>query len=411
MSVAQFHKWLAQRGFVRAEGVPVPEECAGQAVFKMPLVSETKATKAADGELRVHAIMTTPGVDRQGDIVEPKGVSLKWFKKNPVVMWAHQYDMPPIGHVDTKTIVVSDRGIEADVIFDKGSVAGQEVYGLYERKVMSGWSIGFIPVKWDVLTDPKSEKVTGYRIAKSELLELSSAPVPANPETLSRQIAQLDEYEANGYEAAAFCVVKSLREAVEPHRKAVKAWEEKRAKAAEAPPVEPEPAPEPEAVVEPETEPEPQPAPVMVKTVEPEQETPDVIPDAEAEPVPDKPRAIENPAEEPVDLKSLQESVATVQASIAALAADVKVQAETGIPAETLERMAQTLDATTKRIAAIEASEAERRTREVQLEADRKRKAGIEALADVITRRYAPPSPETLRGIAREELHRMRGGL
>ncbi len=430
MSVGQFHKWLAQRGFVRADDLPVPEECAGQAVFKMPLVSETKATKGTDGELRVRAIMTTPSVDRQGDIVVPKGVSLKWFKKNPVVMWAHQYNMPPIGVVDTKTLAVSDKGIEADVVFDKGSVAGQEVFGLYQRKVMRGWSIGFIPTKWEVITDPKTEKFTGYQILKCELLELSAAPVPANPDTLSRQIQQVDEYAAKGYEAGAFHVVKSLRAAIEPFRKAAeaaeeKAAEEKAAKAEAADESTDADAPNDRDIAKAladqgrETLPEhmaaaPPPAPVMATTTKADPATPKDVENPDEDKTTDalvilKDQAIDAHAAEMSEvlrrLADIEVGHAGLEAKvfgdvpaedvdgpdIMAMLAEVKEQLAKAVTNDGLKMSFEAIEGIEKRMAAIEATEAERQKHEAQLEADRKRKeaqAQIDALADAVSRKF-----------------------
>jgi hypothetical protein len=42
-------------------------------------------------------IGSTAHVDRYGDIIEVAGWDLKHFKQNPVFMWAHNYNVPPIG--------------------------------------------------------------------------------------------------------------------------------------------------------------------------------------------------------------------------------------------------------------------------------------------------------------------------
>lgn len=195
MSFAQFEKWLTAFGFERA-GLPhAPRELAGRQAFYMPVVGDTRPLPPGGGDrtddLRMRVVMTTPALDRQGDIVVPSGVRLKWFRRNPVALWAHRYDLPPIGVIDVDTINVTDKGIEAEALFDHGSVAGREVYGLYERGVLRAWSIGFIPLKWEVIEDEHG-KVTGYRIVEWELLEVSAVPVPANPEALTRQIAEME---------------------------------------------------------------------------------------------------------------------------------------------------------------------------------------------------------------------------
>jgi len=48
-------------------------------------------TKAVENERSLTVTITTNAVDRSGDIVEPNGVNMKNFKKNPVVLMSHNY--------------------------------------------------------------------------------------------------------------------------------------------------------------------------------------------------------------------------------------------------------------------------------------------------------------------------------
>lgn len=209
MSMKQFRDALVKMGFERmAEGL-IPAEAKQDAkagAFYMPLVGEVE-TKAVTtgGRKRMRVRMTTPSVDRMGDVIVPSGVQLRWFKKNPVVLFAHKYDMPPVGVVDTDTISVSDKWIDAEVIFDEG-VAGSEVARMYmsQPPLMRAWSVGFIPLKWDLIEDADEKRVTGYRVTKWELLELSAVPVPANPEALSRDLADIEGRSADE-PTLAFC--------------------------------------------------------------------------------------------------------------------------------------------------------------------------------------------------------------
>ncbi|GAJ12406.1 unnamed protein product [marine sediment metagenome] len=47
--------------------------------------------KAVEGERALNWTITTTKKDRAGDIIEAKGVKLANFKKNPVVLLAHDY--------------------------------------------------------------------------------------------------------------------------------------------------------------------------------------------------------------------------------------------------------------------------------------------------------------------------------
>jgi HK97 family phage prohead protease len=170
MSLNQFEKWLREQGVDRKNGRYYVPCAAG-------------ATRGeSDSALRV--TMATRRKDRHGDILEPSGADTSAFLQNPVVLWAHQYDELPIGRV---AHVWSDEdALVAEIVFDSRPFA-QEVLRLYREGFLSGWSVGFLPKKWQVIEDAAG-KFDGYHIIEWELIELSAVPVPANPEALTREL-------------------------------------------------------------------------------------------------------------------------------------------------------------------------------------------------------------------------------
>ena len=48
------------------------------------------------GERKYEFIASTSDIDRDDEVIEVTGWDLKNFKKNPVIMWAHNYSNPPI---------------------------------------------------------------------------------------------------------------------------------------------------------------------------------------------------------------------------------------------------------------------------------------------------------------------------
>lgn len=128
----------------------------------------------------VLATISTPEVDRQGDIVEPLGMDLTNFKKNPVVMFAHDYSSLPIGRA--RKIWADANGIYAEVEFAPFGV-GEQAWGMARDGYLNAWSVGFAPIT--------SEKIKhrdgriGMRFTSAELLEFSAVPVPANAGALS----------------------------------------------------------------------------------------------------------------------------------------------------------------------------------------------------------------------------------
>jgi len=138
-------------------------------------------TKAAADSGTFEVVISTDNEDRQGEVLDQGGLDLTFFKTNPVVLWAHDYQSLPIGiaesieTVDGKTIA---RGKFAPA--DANPFA-QQVRKLYDEKFVRTVSVGFI-----------AKEMKGNSITKSELLEFSFVPVPANPYALSmREVKEM----------------------------------------------------------------------------------------------------------------------------------------------------------------------------------------------------------------------------
>jgi len=148
-------------------------------------------TKAVENERSLTVTISTNAVDRSGDVVEPNGGKFVNFKKNPVVLMAHDYSGLPIGRASD--LVKTDNGITAKVTFpEEGTYPlADTVYNMYKQKFMRAWSIGFIPTKSEEIKDEEGKKnITGYRFLNWELLEFSACSVPANPEALTNMVSK-----------------------------------------------------------------------------------------------------------------------------------------------------------------------------------------------------------------------------
>jgi len=135
----------------------------------------------------IRSVITTASPDRAGDVVVPSGLRNRVeFLRNPVVLWAHQRTLPPIGTC-LGLEVLPDR-IIAVTKFAASAPFAADVFKLYAEGVLRGWSIGFIPIK----SVPTRR---GARIEEWDLLEYSAVPIPENPGALtlssSDVIAQL----------------------------------------------------------------------------------------------------------------------------------------------------------------------------------------------------------------------------
>ena len=147
-------------------------------IFK-PFNIEIKST---DEEKRtVVAIGSQQKVDRDGDVVKVDGIDFKNYKKNPVVLWAHRHDDLPIGKAER--VWKEDGKLMFKIKYAEPEVYSfaDTVYKLTKGGYINAFSIGFAP---DMQEAEFNEKNGGYDFNKSELLEISAVPVPANPMAL-----------------------------------------------------------------------------------------------------------------------------------------------------------------------------------------------------------------------------------
>lgn len=140
---------------------------------KLYLQGGVEKKASANGEDVYTIIASTGAIDRQGDSVDQRGWDLTNFNKNPVLLWAHDYAELPIGKVVSARV---EKGkLIADFMFatQEANPKAQQIKRLYEEGIVNASSVGFIPLERN-----------GNVITRSELLELSLVPVPANQEAL-----------------------------------------------------------------------------------------------------------------------------------------------------------------------------------------------------------------------------------
>lgn len=135
-----------------------------------------KAESFNETERTIVSIITTNSVDRYNEIVQPDGIQLTNYQKNPVVLLNHNQNTLPIG----KNIWIKKdaNGLIAQTQFAKTSL-GEDVMNLYKDGFMNAFSIGFIPLRYEF--DSQDRIV----FTQSELLEYSCVSVPANQDALA----------------------------------------------------------------------------------------------------------------------------------------------------------------------------------------------------------------------------------
>ena len=148
------------------------------------LATESRTKEIDPKGKTIVVTISTRGKDRLGDILDPEGVHLENFRKNPVVLWAHDYKRPPIAK--SLWIKVDNEKIIAKAKFASTPLA-QEIFSLYADGYLNAWSVGFIPDEYKTLKNANGD-FEGYHISRWELLEYSAVPIPANPEALTNAI-------------------------------------------------------------------------------------------------------------------------------------------------------------------------------------------------------------------------------
>lgn len=118
----------------------------------------------------IEGIATTPVQARDGDVLETAGIS---FKLPIPFLYRHK---EPMGNVVSAK--VSDDGIRVRIQIGPPGIsqALDESWNMVKAGLVRGLSIG-----WRTIAEMYDKELGGYRIIKSEWLELSAVPVPSDP--------------------------------------------------------------------------------------------------------------------------------------------------------------------------------------------------------------------------------------
>ena len=138
----------------------------------------------------ISAYVSTYDWDRMNERFVKGAWQLDNYRKAPVVLWTHNYEMPPIA----KAIVVNedDKGLYAEMQFDLEDTFAMKVFSLFKRGFLNSFSVGFRPIQYKAEPIQGASGDNGIVWTNAELLEFSAVPVPANPNAvMSRGDAEM----------------------------------------------------------------------------------------------------------------------------------------------------------------------------------------------------------------------------
>lgn len=142
--------------------------------------------KMPEGDSRViRFTVSTAARDRDGDIVEPGGWDLSQYRRNPIVLWAHDSGRPPIGKATSIELSGGELVADAEFATRETSPFADEIFKLYEGGFLSAVSAGFMPTSREPMLDADGT-FTGFRFMSQVLWEFSAVPIPSNPEALRK---------------------------------------------------------------------------------------------------------------------------------------------------------------------------------------------------------------------------------
>tara|TARA_R100000808_G_scaffold1045_1_gene4967 strand:+ start:1510 stop:2286 length:777 start_codon:yes stop_codon:yes gene_type:complete len=151
----------------------------------------------AEGQREFVATISTNQVDRDGDVIDPRGIDIKNFQANPVIMLNHESWELPIGQalwVRRFTENGKSGLLAKGKITDKTERA-REAFGLMQDGVLTQTSIGF-GIRPGGAREPNDEELKRFpgvkrMIVKSELFEFSVVGIPANTDAVVQQVSKM----------------------------------------------------------------------------------------------------------------------------------------------------------------------------------------------------------------------------
>lgn len=125
-------------------------------------------------------VATTGGAKRDGLALDMTGGLFDNYLRNPVFLWAHDYQGRTLPIGKTVKLVSSKTKLRAHVVFDQGDEFARLIERKFDEGFLSAVSVGWMDM----------ERAADGTITKWDLLDISAVPVPGDPDALiERELA------------------------------------------------------------------------------------------------------------------------------------------------------------------------------------------------------------------------------
>lgn len=139
------------------------------------------------------AVISTPTLDRVGDLLLPQGCRLDNYRKNPAVLWNHGFDLSvPIGKsIDPDgnlAVRITNESVEATCYFSQTLREAAQIFELIMEGVIKATSVRETPIVSSYKRDPDLGDI--LFVEEWELEEWSWVPVGCNPDAVTKALSR-----------------------------------------------------------------------------------------------------------------------------------------------------------------------------------------------------------------------------
>lgn len=163
----------------------------GSESLAMDVLSEPRVDR---GRMAATAIISTPVVDRVGDVLNPLGCKLDNYRKNPAVLWAHGFDdiTLPVGKSEDPdgnlSVSISEEGVAATCFFSQRSLEAAQIFELVDEGIVRGTSVRETPIVSSFQRDQQYGDL--LIVDEWDLEEWSWCCVGVNPEAVAKALGR-----------------------------------------------------------------------------------------------------------------------------------------------------------------------------------------------------------------------------